>query len=612
MAKVIKQEKPAPPRTLDEANTIIKQQGDEIQRLADATQLPVMGLNGQTISGGSPVHIKSSFAKTGYLGVDEFSYRERRQRYFQRRRALDDLYTIAFNVSDIRTATLNLRNEIFRRGVTFVPKFISKCTNDNCEQEFQEDVKVCPTCNSLTREPNPKELKRINAHFKEVNKFGQSFVDVLKEGEDDVQIVDDAFLLMAKTYQLDEHGQVQRARVDSIERLDPIFTEFDLDTNGYPDQNTWFCLRHRDHVGKAGETCSQEVDSDGQKIMCGAQLVPAMYKVRYRGKMLYYTRDEVIHYSKYSPSKTYGYSPIFSVYEKALTLIGMDRFLYDYFYERQLPVGILGIISENAEAIEEKRREWTMELEQNPHYIPIMAIESQTGHGRVEWVKLGYTLEELDYLPIRDEIRQRVAGLYGVTAIFQGAPGDMRGASISEVQLVVQARVVESAQTIYNEKVLPKFCEAYGINDYFLHLVTPEEQSEENAWRVKNSKATYANTLVQMGFTAKLTSKGEFVFSGEGKRAGEANALMGPTMGTEGAGMPGGTGTPFGGEAGPAAPGPGEMPQPPAELKMYRLKELRELKVVKAICRVVGVNQVTGCSQCYSRKQIRVTIPMEL
>ena len=530
----INQDKPqSPPQTIEEAQKIINAKDAEIKKLADATKLPVMGQH---------VQIKSTFAKTGYLGVDEFSYRERRQRYFQRRRALDDLYTIAFNVSDIRTAILNLRNEIFRRGISFVPKFVRKCTNDNCEQEFQEDVKVCPTCNSPTREPNPRELKRITSHFKEINKFGQSLVDVLKESEDDVQIVDDGFILLAKTYQLDDYGTIVRARVDSSERLDPIFTEFDLDANGYPEQNTWFCLRHRDSVGKEGGRCTATLKSNGTDIPCGMILVPAMYKVRYRGRALYYTRDEVIHYSKYGPSKTYGYSPIFSFYEKALTLIGMDRFLYDYFYERQLPVGILGIIGENAEALEEKRREWSMELEQNPHYIPILAIESASGHGRVEWVKLGYTLQELDYLPIRDEIRQRIAGLYGVMSIFQGAPQDVRGAQSTQVQLVVQARVIEAAQTVYNEKVLPRFAEAYGIEDYLIHLVTPEEQSEENAWRVKNLKAQYASSLVQMGFKAKLTSKGDFVFSGEGQRPGEAGPLMGPTpFGTEGAGqMPGG------------------------------------------------------------------------
>lgn len=533
----VKQNKPEPPpQTIEEAQKIIMARDAEIKKLADATQLPVMGQS---------VQIRSTFAKTGYLGVDEFSYRERRQRYFQRRRALDDLYTIAFNVSDIRTAVLNLRNEIFRRGISFVPKFVRKCTNDNCEQEFQEDVKVCPTCNSPTREPNPRELKRISQHFREINKFGQSFVDVLKESEDDVQIVDDGFILLAKTYQLDDYGAHVRSRVDSVERLDPIFTEFDLDANGYPEQNTWFCLRHRDSVGKESGRCTASIKSNGTDTPCGMHLVPAMYKVRYRGKVLYYTRDEVVHYSKYGPSKTYGYSPIFSVYEKALTLIGMDRFLYDYFYERQLPVGILGIIGENAEALEEKRREWTMELEQNPHYVPILAIESQSGHGRVEWVKLGYTLQELDYLPIRDEIRQRIAGLYGVMAIFQGAPQDVRGAQSTQVQLVVQARVIEAAQTIYNEKVLPRFADAYGIEDYYIHLVTPEEQSEENAWRVKNLKAQYASALVQMGFSATLTPRGDFVFSGEGKRPGEANPLMGPTpFGTEGAGQIPGAGLP--------------------------------------------------------------------
>lgn len=516
------------PKDFEDAKRVIAELNQQVNLLSN-TQ-PVRQL-------AQPIKISSKYAKTGFLGVDEFSYRERRQRYFARRRALDDLYTIAFNVASIRTATLNLRNEIFRRGLKFEEKFSRKCTNLNCGMEYEEDVKVCSKCGMPTREPDHRQTQRALDFFKCVNKFKQSFVEVVKECEDDVQIVDDAFMLMSLTYQMKD-GDIDSVRVDSIERLDPLFTEFDLNQEGYPEQRSWFCLRHRGAVQSGPGRCKEvEVGPDGEKTVCGCRLYPAMYKYRYRGAWRYYLDCEVIHWSKYSPSKTYGFSPIFSLYEKALTLIGMDRFLYDYFYERQLPVGILGITTDNPEALEEKRREWQMEIEENPHFIPMLGIDSQSGHGKVEWIKLGYTLEELDYLPIRDEIRQRISGVYGVTAVFQGAPQDVRGANAQQVQLVVQSRVTEVAQAVYNEKVFPRVCQLFGITDWDLHMITPEERSEEQEWQVKNLKAQYMQTMVNAGFRAKLTPKGEFIFDGEASRPGEMQPTPGELLPGEGDAM---------------------------------------------------------------------------
>jgi len=491
-----------------------------------------------------PVKIASSYASTGFIGIDEANYRARRQRYFSRRRALEDLFTIAYNVAEVRTSILNLANEVFRRGVEFRPIYHRVCTNPDCGEEYNQQKATCDICGHPTRSPRRASLKRIKSMMERANPFGQTLMTVLRQVEDDINVIDDAFIMMATTYEFDKFGIVNAKRVDYIQRVDPLFIEIELDERGYPARKTWICLKHRDvststvenagpHVDVMQEQvgapapvlgggCSYKDDSSSSG-KCGVQLVPAFFKYQWRGVTKYYTEEEIIHISRYTPSETYGFSPIFAFYEKALTLIGMDRYLYDYFFDRQLPVGILSVVSDNLEAIEERKSEWQAELQNNPHYIPMLGIESETGAGKMEWLKLGYTLQEMDYLPIRDELRQRIQGLYGMTSMFVGAPDDVAGQSSSTQQLVVQSRTTSRAQQIYNEIVFPKLLKAFDVQDFEMVLLNPEEQSEELEIDLDIKRAQYAQTMVNMGFTAILLPNGDWIFEGKGSRDSDIN-----------------------------------------------------------------------------------------
>jgi intein/homing endonuclease len=124
-------------------------------------------------------------------------------------------------------------------------------------------------------------------------------------------------------------------------------------------------------------------------------------------------------------TETYGFPPVLSIYEKAMTLIGMDRYLYDYFYERKVPQGVVTVVTDDTAAFNATKNEVEARMQQDPHYIPWMAIASKSGQGRMEFVRFAYSLDELDYLPVRDEIRERISGIYGVSQIWmQSLPPD--------------------------------------------------------------------------------------------------------------------------------------------------------------------------------------------
>jgi len=272
-----------------------------------------------------------------------------------------------------------------------------------------------------------------------------------------------------------------------------------------------------------------------------------------QSKVLYLTSDEVTHWSRYTPSELYGYPPILSVYEKALTLIGMDRYLYDYFYERRVPQGIIATVTDDVQGLESRKAEMAAKMQQDPHYIPWIAVNSKTGQGKTEFVRFAYSLDELNYLPVRDEIRERVAGLYGVSQIWMSSVAGVGGLNSESQQLVVMSRVVEGAQRSYHTEVFPSLMDAFGITDWKLQLAIPEEQSELMRLNLLQQKGMFAQTMAMMGFgveydpdTEKFTYSGKVLSMEDQQKQAEKMGGGMPGMGGggqggggQGGGMPG-------------------------------------------------------------------------
>jgi hypothetical protein len=214
-------------------------------------------------------------------------------------------------------------------------------------------------------------------------------------------------------------------------------------------------------------------------------------------------------------TETYGFSPVLSIYEKALTLIGMDRYLYDYFYERKIPQGAVAVTTDDIESFNSTKQDVEAHMQQDPHYIPWVAIASKTGQGRMEFVRFAYSLDELDYLPVRDEIRERISGLYGVSQLWMSSTDGIGGLNSESQQLTVMSRVVEGAQRSYHVDVFPKLETALHVHDWHLRIKTPEESNELITLQIRQTKAAIAQSMAGMGFGVEYDSEeDEFIFSG--------------------------------------------------------------------------------------------------
>ena len=433
------------------------------------------------------------------IGLDHVVNTWVRHQMAYRQQLVMDLQTIAMSVEEIRGPLSHITSEVFRRGIEFVP------TVEN---------------------PDKEQKEKLFNWLKDCNVFDQSLEEVLRQFHFDVNSLDDGFLYLAKEYKDSGDGSVT-SRLQEIRRLNPALVEFDLDSAGLPKNSHFICPIHREKLQDTPGECEDED--------CNVERLPAMYKYYHRSQHMYFMDSEIIHLSKFSPPETYGWSPILTIFEKALTLVGMDKNLYRYFFERKMPASMLMVTTDDPESLRREREHIAAQTRLDPNYIPMVAVSARSQRGRVDMVRLFHSLQEMDYLPVREEVRERVAAMWGVTPAWQGAPEAFGGMSTQTQQLVVMSRVVEGDQRLFHEKVFRQLLDAFGITDYELQLPQPEEKAENTRLSFAQQKVQIANQFAQLGFDVKLKEKdvplydAEFIVGGEAvptaKMQGEQMAM---------------------------------------------------------------------------------------
>ena len=443
------------------------------------------------------------------FGVDYIANSYIRNQLAYRRQLISDLQNISYTVEEIRAHIGHIINEVFRQGLSF---------------------------SAITENPDKKQLDKIKKVMSHANQFGQTLEEVLRLFEFDVNTIDDAFLYLVKEYVADEENKIS-SKVVEIRRMNPALIEFDLDEMGLPSNTHFICPIHREAITESPGKCKipEQLEDGSEGEPCGIELRGAMYRFLHRTQVIYFLESEIIHTSKFTPTETYGMSPILTIFEKALTLIGMDKNLYRYFFERKMPASMLMVQTDDPEALKRERAIIQAETRKDPNYVPMIAVSARNQRGRVDMVRLFHTLQEMDYLPIKDEIRERIAAIWGVTPVWQGNPDSFGGMSTQTSQLVVMGRTVEGDQRRLKDKVFPRLLEAFGITDYELVLPNPEEKAEATRISFSQQRVNNAKILLDMGYTLKLKNENVdmddvmFVVTGEpvplAQIEGESQAL---------------------------------------------------------------------------------------
>ena len=407
------------------------------------------------------------------------------------------LYAVANENLILRTVLSTLQQEIFRRGYYWEKKFHKKCIE--CDKEYQHDVDTCVECGGDVRDPDPEQLVYPRWLLEQRNSMEQTFMDVLRELEYDLNITDDAFLILIKEYYMDpETNEIAFYRIKEVVRGDPIFMRIIADKRGVRGGRFKVCPIHRSEVKSySGEEKNCNV--------CGRELEDVHHvNTAGSGKTQYYIKGEVIHVSKYNPGKLYGRSPVSTLWRQAMTLTAMDNYMYTAYSKRRIPRGILSVTTDNLESMKSFFKATDEKLERDPHYIPKIGIESGSGRGGINWVKLMDSLEEMQYIAARDEMRQRIAAFYGVSNVFMMDTGKSGGLNNEGMQILVTNRAVEFGHKVYTDHLFPRLSEQMDVSDWQLTLYPNEEEDEVTRLRRDEMEVNIAQRMLMMGYKPEL------------------------------------------------------------------------------------------------------------
>ena len=315
---------------------------------------------------------------------------------------------------------------------------------------------------------------------KPVNGNEQSLEDVSRQLERDLDIADNAYLLCLKNYFIDERtGAIDHKRsvIKEYLRLDPPQVAMIADSDGrigYDDKRNkiYVCPRfeHRDkRLSKP--VCDR----------CNAQALK-------------------------------GFSPIYSIWSKAMSLSHMDEYIRKYFDKMRPPRGLLVVASRNYETF---RKSWdvlSQKATEDPYMIHPLMVESDKGSGNMaQWMDFTGSLKELEFIEIRRELRMIIGAVFGVLPFYYGETP--AGWSQEGLQVTITNRAVKWGQDILEKGFFRKIAEAQGIDDWKLQLKAGEETDNLRDLQTDGVEIQNMAMLQQMGFEVTRTHTGEFKVS---------------------------------------------------------------------------------------------------
>ena len=177
-----------------------------------------------------------------------------------------------------------------------------------------------------------------------------------------------------------------------------------------------------------------------------------------------------------------------------------------------MPRGLLAVQTRNMDSMRSFWRSVKEKMETDPHFIPVMGIEAEGGKGSVEWIKFMDSLKEMDYVSVKDDLRDRISAFYGVSKVFMADNTTSGGLNNEGMQILVTNRAVQMAQNVYNNYVFPFLTKQFGITDWDLKLPPSEEEDEIAVLRKREIEVNIAASTKNLGFEVEMDEDGNFTF----------------------------------------------------------------------------------------------------
>lgn len=451
--------------------------------------------------------------------------------------ALMDWYRSEVSVMD--TIISRSVTEIFRYGIDWEPAFVVKCID--CGNEYQNNVKVCPYCNSR-RLVKPEEKQKD--YF--IRPDGKSFIE---ECNDNQQSLKDLCRMYAESqyqnnqsYLLAVTGDVVNEDTKRLEHsypleflcIDPKYVRMLYDETAEPGTLYAFTMDDRMNaipLPRDGELHDRTPD--------GKTLYPAYWQIGdslgASGLSWYYTKDELYQDHWFKQSMTYGLPHWLSIEDDLLTYHYIEKHnlkKYKYGYVRKLiilPGNDPSVVREISQGIQDV-------LAKNDNSIPIVGLPPAPPETNIQpatTLELG-TDSGTDLIQTKNEIRDRLCSHIGVPNLFAGDVEGGGGLNNESQQITTFDRYLMDKYDRTDallDWILSWFPK---ITDWKLRVTRPSKADQAN--KQLQEEIQIAQGMKNLGFKVTYTN-GEFTYSEQPVDEGIGGG-MGGMMGGMGGNKP--------------------------------------------------------------------------
>lgn len=443
-----------------------------------------------------------------------------------------NLYYLYLASADLNSIIFKHVSKVLRRGFNIEPKFLSKCKT--CGREYKHLVQKCD-CGGEVYPPSVIEKEKLTKMLEDsCNANQETFHFVMLEFLTSIDLYDDAYLVLQKEYLFDkDKTRIILEKTKNIYCSTPLFMRMIADDRGVKGTK-WFCLAHRATLH----------DEDGKCPECGLPLFEAFYAsvstpMAFTGDgEYYYTQDEVLHYSLYSPSRLYGLSPLIPLYDDIITLVLMTRYIGSYYRFGRSPRGIVWSKTANTESFLDIWQQILLKMQSDPLYIPALAFPSGfAGEGEqssLNFLKLNDSISELQYNEVRNELRRKIASYYGLSNLSINDTQGIGGLNVETQQMVHEDIQLSLFTNLVNSHLLPKMLKTIGINDYKLTLLSVSPKDEMRELDIESKKLEMAERFSRLGLKVSYDSDDNAFDIESGELKSETGMPMGPEGFAEG------------------------------------------------------------------------------
>ncbi len=437
-------------------------------------------------------------------------------------RWMQDMY---YGSDVLRTIVKTITDEVFKNGVQIKPRFLSKCMS--CGYEMFEEREVCPICGGRTRKPNYDEEVIAKEFVKRNNRFNGDLLNTMRVGDEDLNIFDNAFVLLAKRYTYDKDNRIVGAEIDDFLRLSPdrmmlIISNYGMGRDEVG-RYAYFCPEHREKVivkPELGEYFCGE---------CGKQMLRAWYASSNTasgsgsttGQLIYYGENEVRHIKRWTNSYGYGVSPLYSVYRKVLSLIKIDDLILQAYDMQRSPHSFL-VIRGKVDDIREGWQYLMQKGRENPNMVyPLIVEGTDVGTKKLtEKVEFDLKPVEMQMMDMVEKYRQYIGLVYGVSPLFsEGQTGT--GLNNEGLQITVTNRTIAESQRVWNE-TLEWLFKMVGVRDFEVTLIGNEVQDKVTSLEIEQKRTAVALNMQDLGYDTEIVMDDDKTISFKYRKLGYA------------------------------------------------------------------------------------------